>query len=98
MDKITDLSEQLRNLADTLVDDEWDHPLCSVETCRTAAYVLDWINERVFERQLNEVLGLGALVEGFAWNKEKADAIMEEYWKPINEMLKEAAEAARERK
>lgn len=34
---VTDLPEKLRALADTLVGDEWEHPIDAVETCRKAA-------------------------------------------------------------
>ena len=35
--RIKDLPERLDALADSLVGDDWEHPLASVETCRQAA-------------------------------------------------------------
>ena len=45
-----DLQEQLRDIADTLVGCEWNHPLCSEETCRSAAAQIEQMtleNERL---------------------------------------------------
>lgn len=33
----SDLPEKLRELAETLIGDDWEHPLTCVETCKSAA-------------------------------------------------------------
>jgi hypothetical protein len=38
---MTDLPKKLRALADTLIGDEWQHPLAAVETCQQAADELE---------------------------------------------------------
>jgi len=38
---MNDLPERLRHLAESLIGDDWSHPLCSREACLEAASVLD---------------------------------------------------------
>lgn len=49
MKTIDDLIEDLNALADSLIGDDWNHPVTSVETCRRAARELErlkWIDAK----------------------------------------------------
>lgn len=78
--------DRLRELAESLVGDEWEHPVDAVETCRRAADEVEklarerrtarYVARRLYDRliQLGQVSEAREMATSWPWLKESDDA------------------------
>lgn len=84
---ITGVPERLRDLAESLEGDEWNHPLCSVEACHVGAAMAQTYLSQC-EQRLKEQIELRKLTEGFAWTRLKEEILSNEFWLEVEYELR----------
>ena len=83
--QLTNLSEDLKNLALSLDGDEWNHlmsfvpPLGSQQTCLLAANIVEKFL-KTQEHQINTIVEMAKLRQGFEWRPLKEEIMREEFW------------------
>lgn len=71
------LPERLIALSQSLVGDEWNHPITCVEDCRRAAAIAV-LHDGLIAERINQAVEMAKFSEGFAWTAAKEKLIREE--------------------